>query len=746
MPAGFWRVRAESGARRRTDAAEITRALGVLADPAAGVQIQALQDSLHWRHFRGDEHAAIAHAAATIGREEDIGVYLTLNPFPAGCDHCVKNDDVTARRWLMVDCDSVKPPHANATDTEKDCARALALAVMDFLTDQGWPQPVGIDSGNGWHLLYRVELDNVPLSKLLCKDVLKALAKRFDVPGAVVDKETYQAKQQTKLPGTEVRKGPVQEGRPTRMARLAFEPDLKVPVPVELLEALAAEVRKAEPPPRPRRSPWYVTASGNDVSAYCKAALKNEFARLVTAPVGERNATLTSAAFSLGTLVQPGWLLRQDAEQELMLACHVLGVMDTEEWKCLDTIRRQLDEGAKHPRQLPGFDRPSANGATPYAEIPDPDAGSEGRAESPAANGHGSLWTFTFDGEVLAEGEPTRFMAEALKLSSRAEPTEFEAMTLPNLMSAELPPPNWCIPGLLAEGLNLLAGAPKSGKSMLSLNLAFAVAGGGRALGTIQAAPGDVLYLSLEDKLRRIQARSRRMIVAYGEAGLSRLAVVTTWPRMDLGGLVMLREWVRRVERPTLVIIDVLGKFRPPSRSKGSQYEEDSQHLYEIKRFADDNNLTALVNHHTRKGRGKDESEDPFETISGTLGIGGACDGILLLKRPRGQDTAVLSVTGRDDAEQRLALQFTAESLTWASLGSADEHLTGQLQVQVLEYLKQCQPHPVFPRDIADHLKHEDTARVRTTCHRLFDRGLIRKHGNAWAYPGPNEIGGEEAF
>jgi RecA-family ATPase len=336
-------------------------------------------------------------------------------------------------------------------------------------------------------------------------------------------------------------------------------------------------------------------------------------------------------------------------------------------------------------------------------------------------------------------------MVEALKSSARAEPTEFEAMTLPNLMQAELPPPNWCIPGLLAEGLNLLAGAPKSGKSMLSLNLAFAVAGGGKALQTIQTTPGDVLYLSLEDKLRRIQARSRKMISVYGEAGMARLAVVTSWPRMDLGGLVMLKEWVKRVERPTLIIIDVLGKFRPPSRSKGNQYEEDSQHLYEIKRFGDDHGLTVMVNHHTRKSKGKDEPDDPFESISGTLGIGGACDGILLLKRLRGQDTGVLSVTGRDDAEQRLALQFTTESLTWKSLGSADEHLTGQLQVQVLNYLKLCQPHPVFPRDIADHLKHDSTDRVRTTCHRLFDRGLIRKHGNAWAYPGPHETaGGEE--
>ena len=79
-------------------------------------------------------------------------------------------------------------------------------------------------------------------------------------------------------------------------------------------------------------------------------------------------------------------------------------------------------------------------------------------------------------------------------------------------VSWELPPVRWTIPEILPEGLTLLAGKPKLGKSWLALSVALSIAAGGVALGTQPVAKGDVLYLALEDNARRLQSRARRLL------------------------------------------------------------------------------------------------------------------------------------------------------------------------------------------------------------------------------------------
>src|SRR5690606_9258812 len=87
----------------------------------------------------------------------------------------------------------------------------------------------------------------------------------------------------------------------------------------------------------------------------------------------------------------------------------------------------------------------------------------------------------------------------------------FSVITAQELMTRQFPPPRWAIPDLLPEGLTVLAGKPKCGKSWLALNIAFAVASGGQALGYINVQKGEVLYLALEDSPRRLQGRLGKM-------------------------------------------------------------------------------------------------------------------------------------------------------------------------------------------------------------------------------------------
>lgn len=359
-----------------------------------------------------------------------------------------------------------------------------------------------------------------------------------------------------------------------------------------------------------------------------------------------------------------------------------------------------------------------------------------------AARDESADWVATLDGEIIAEGTPDDFAA-LRKSSGRSRQRIFEVLTIGELMAKEFPPPSWCIPGLLAEGLNLLVGSPKMGKSFLSLNLGMTVAAGGHALGDIRTVPGDVLYLSLEDQQRRVRARSIEMAKVIGRGAEKRLAVATDWPRMDQGGLGLIENWIGRVAVPRLVIIDVLGRFRPMIREKGNAYEQDSQHMYAIKELADEAKVTMLVVHHTRKAKGKkDEADDEMESISGTQGLAGGADGIVLLHRMRHSNLATISVTGRDHPEQKLAIEFDATTLTWKSLGTAEEHIQGKLQNAVVRFLKHRPGSPVFVGDIVSGINADSTAqietngdKVRVTLHRLADKGMVQKRGNAWVYP-----------
>ncbi|MGI8701240.1 MAG: AAA family ATPase [Nocardioidaceae bacterium] len=98
-------------------------------------------------------------------------------------------------------------------------------------------------------------------------------------------------------------------------------------------------------------------------------------------------------------------------------------------------------------------------------------------------------------------------------MSSTVQPTRPRtSWTAAELMACEFPEPRWAVPGIIAEGVTLLAGAPKVGKSWLALGLGIAVATGGKALGALDVMEGDVLYLALEDPPRRLQDRLAKVL------------------------------------------------------------------------------------------------------------------------------------------------------------------------------------------------------------------------------------------
>ncbi len=283
-----------------------------------------------------------------------------------------------------------------------------------------------------------------------------------------------------------------------------------------------------------------------------------------------------------------------------------------------------------------------------------------------------------------------RCREEAAKLNT---PSGFSAK---DLLKKDFPEPSWVIPGLLPEGLAILAGRPKIGKSWLALGIAVAVASGGVALGKTKTEKASVLYLALEDSLRRLKSRLTS-VLQRGEAP-DGLHFYTEFPRLDQGGLQTLEEAVTG-HQAKFIVIDTLGKVRPPGRKNADLYQQDYGTISSLKAVADRYHAAVLLIHHLNKGT----HLDPLDTISGTTGISGAADTVWVLKKERGKADAVLFATGRDIEEKELALQFDTLTMSWQILGEAEEYRLSEERRQVLKVLKEASG-PLTPKEIASVL------------------------------------------
>src|SRR5262249_44507908 len=157
----------------------------------------------------------------------------------------------------------------------------------------------------------------------------------------------------------------------------------------------------------------------------------------------------------------------------------------------------------------------------------------------------------------------------------------------------------------------------------------LAVAAGRFALGDYKLEEGDVLYAALEDNDRRLRSRIERVLTQNEMTWPDRLTLATQWRRLDAGGVADAKEWAGSGKRPRLIIFDTLAGVRPDRNNKDSLYEGDYRAIRELQAWAGQAGICIVVLHHTRKM----ESEDPVDSVSGTLGLTGCVDTIVVLAR-----------------------------------------------------------------------------------------------------------------
>ena len=227
------------------------------------------------------------------------------------------------------------------------------------------------------------------------------------------------------------------------------------------------------------------------------------------------------------------------------------------------------------------------------------------------------------------------------------------------LMSQPLTPLNFVVDTLLSQGLHILAGSPKVGKSWLALWLAVTVAKGDPVWG-MGVKQGTTLYLCLEDSTLRIQNR----LFDLTEDAPPTLHFAVMSQQLHNGLVEQIEQFLKEHPQTRLIVIDTLQRIRTAGND-ANPYASDYRDIGVLKALADKYRIAILLVHHLRKMN----DDDPMNMISGTTGLSGATDSnFVLRKSQRRENTATLYCTGRDIPYRELALEFDGEDHVWKLL------------------------------------------------------------------------------
>ena len=286
-------------------------------------------------------------------------------------------------------------------------------------------------------------------------------------------------------------------------------------------------------------------------------------------------------------------------------------------------------------------------------------------------------------------GELMQLAEEALTPSCASVWNARGVWTVAELLAFDDPMPTWVVPDLLPEGVTILAGKPKVGKSWLALGLAVQIA---------KDSCVGVLYLALEDNRRRM--KQRLQILLDGANPPDSLLVATQWKRFPGGGLDALSEFISEHSDTRLIVVDTLARVKDTRPSRKSAYDLDYNDLAGLHTLTSKRaGLAIIVIHHLRKAL----ADNPVDLVSGTAGLTACADAFAIMTKGRGHTRydAKLFIVGRDIEEREIALRRNIDSPQWIVLGAAEEYEISEERHKICCFLQDLEE-PAGPRAIAD--------------------------------------------
>lgn len=310
---------------------------------------------------------------------------------------------------------------------------------------------------------------------------------------------------------------------------------------------------------------------------------------------------------------------------------------------------------------------------------------------------------------------------------------KYNIITFEEVEKMEVEPIKWVIPDFLPQGLTILAGNPKLGKSWLAQEISFSVATGGLALGKFPTTQGSVLHLALEDPVGRFKERMKS--IQRGVPCPNTGFFTNQWEIMSRGGLEGLQQWISEVENPSLIIIDTLQRFRGEDTNTGNVYANDYKDMATIQRLTIENNIGIVVVHHLNKNL----HTDPMSRISGSQGISGAADLVWLFDRKnRDAMDASLRSMSRDLPDAKYNLMCGTSGAGWLCSNYEVDEDRSSTASRILDTLKEHETCSYTCSEIADKIGRTRSTVYKDLLDLVKDELIIRREDNKTFYYGLN--------
>ncbi len=306
------------------------------------------------------------------------------------------------------------------------------------------------------------------------------------------------------------------------------------------------------------------------------------------------------------------------------------------------------------------------------------------------------------------------------------------------LLTEPLSPIPFIVESLISQGLHIIAGEPKVGKSWLALDLCMKVAMG-KNIWNFEVKKGNALYLCLEDSDLRIQNRMFDLVNfcdEFDENDYKDIHFSTSAELLGSGLEQQIENFIFEHRDTNLIVIDTLQKIRKISND--SAYANDYKDLSILKSIADQYGIAIILVHHLCK---QVYGSNPISRISGTSAISGAADGLLILEKMNtGNKKAKLTCTGRDIDERELELQFDTQKHNWILIADSietPENFMDDILTYCISFIKEEQSFTGKPSELAKAVQSYSNKEISASSLsrklvqnkiQLADMGIYIKH------------------
>lgn len=534
-------------------------------------------------------------------------IYITLNEINPACysreqhdkflqtSQTTSDSEITRYQWLFVDLDPIRPTGISSTNEELKYAEELLDPVQKYLAGWGFGKPIIAASGNGYHLLYRINIENTVHNKDVIDRCLKALSHEFDNDHVKIDTTNFNPARICKLHGTLAQKGADTKDRPHRMSRIISVSDPSEITNADILEALAEEEKSEEPPAAVKdhtRSEFDLIGFMHDHGMTYKED-SNERAKIFLLDECPFDASHKNGDSKI--FLYPNGAISFKCHHN---SCRQYRWQDVRKKFEPDAYDHQIDD----------------------ARI---DAGYQQHKQ-------------------LKEQDP-----QPAPKKQEKERSFRKLKTADSLLQKDIPDPVVYVGvgndlPILVEGTCILSAKPKLGKSWLALAMCLAVSTGKDFLG-YKTKKCSTLYLDLETS-EAIQKR-RVSKALNGEPVPKNFYLETETDPVDKGFVPQIENYLEQDPDIGLVVVDVFQIIRSPAKGiKETEYEHAYRDITPLNELAQRRHISIVLVCHDRKAV---DADDPFANILGSTGLQGAATQMIVMFRAKKNDPIHISIKGK---------------------------------------------------------------------------------------------------